>query len=86
MSWASKEREARTAKRRKQEPRGSARDGEPRHDLYYNGHGDLAAEADAGGTRITSSSYDPFGTPLGPPPANKVLNAGPVAGTSNSTP
>lgn len=38
--------------------------------LYYNGHGDLAAEADATGTRTSASTYDPFGAPLQTLPAN----------------
>ncbi len=35
--------------------------------LYYNGHGDLAAEADGSGTRIASHTYDPFGAPTDTP-------------------
>jgi RHS repeat-associated protein len=31
---------------------------------YYSGHGDLAAEADHGGTRTGLYRYDPFGAPL----------------------
>ncbi len=31
--------------------------------LYYSGHGDLAAEANALGTRTAAYSYDPFGAP-----------------------
>jgi len=38
--------------------------------LYYNGHGDLAAEADALGARMSAYSYDPFGAPLQAAPAN----------------
>jgi RHS repeat-associated protein len=40
--------------------------------LYYDGHGNLAAEADSSGN-ITSGgehTYDPFGAPLDTPPAN----------------
>lgn len=32
--------------------------------LYYNGHGDLAANADSSGTRTDAFTYDPFGNPL----------------------
>jgi RHS repeat-associated protein len=42
--------------------------------LYYSGHGDLAAEANASGTRTTSHTYDPFGAPLDTPPANKTVH------------
>jgi RHS repeat-associated protein len=39
--------------------------------LYYNGHGDLATEADASGNQTgTSQTYDPFGAPLASQPAN----------------
>jgi RHS repeat-associated protein len=38
--------------------------------LYYNGHGDLAANADPGGNRTSAHSYDPFGTPLQTLPSN----------------
>ena len=31
--------------------------------LYYNGHGDLAAETDAATTPLQTYSYDPFGIP-----------------------
>jgi len=41
--------------------------------LYYNGHGDLAAEADSAGTRTNAYSYDPFGTPRQTPPANRAI-------------
>ncbi|MGH9642503.1 MAG: RHS repeat-associated core domain-containing protein, partial [Terriglobales bacterium] len=38
---------------------------------YYSGHGDLAADADASGTRTADFSYYPFGTVLsGSVPAN----------------
>ena len=40
--------------------------------LYYSGHGDLAAEADASGSRTAAHSYGPFGTPNDPPPANST--------------
>jgi RHS repeat-associated protein len=40
--------------------------------LYFNGHGDLAAEADATGARTATHSYDPFGAPLDPIPANRT--------------
>lgn len=38
--------------------------------LYYDGHGDLAAESNSSGSRTASHSYDPFGAPLETPPAN----------------
>lgn len=38
--------------------------------LYYDGHGNLAAEADSSGTVTTTHTYDPFGAPLDTPPAN----------------
>jgi RHS repeat-associated protein len=40
--------------------------------LYYNGHGDLAAEADGTGTRTRSYSYDPFGAPNDPVTPNST--------------
>jgi RHS repeat-associated protein len=42
--------------------------------LYYNGHGDLAAEANSAGTRTAAHSYDPFGTPLDTLPANTTTH------------
>jgi RHS repeat-associated protein len=41
--------------------------------LYYNGHGDLAAEADSAGTRTNVFTYDPFGAPKQTQPANKTV-------------
>jgi len=38
--------------------------------LYYNGHGDLAAEADASGARTALHTYNPFGAPLYTQPAD----------------
>jgi RHS repeat-associated protein len=38
--------------------------------LYYDGHGDLAAEANSSGTVTATHTYDPFGAPLDTPPAN----------------
>lgn len=39
--------------------------------LYYNGHGDLAAEANTSGTRTAAYTYDPFGNlRTGSAPAN----------------
>ncbi len=38
--------------------------------LYFSGHGDLAAEADATGARTAVYSYDPFGAPLQSTPTN----------------
>ncbi len=40
--------------------------------LYYNGHGDLAAEANNSGTRTAAYAYDPFGVVLQPPPTNTI--------------
>jgi RHS repeat-associated protein len=40
---------------------------------YYDGHGDLAAEADASGNRTASHSYDPFGAPLDSVVANQTI-------------
>jgi RHS repeat-associated protein len=44
------------------------------HCLYYNGHGDLAAEADGSGTRTALHTYDPFGAPLDAPPTNSTVH------------
>jgi RHS repeat-associated protein len=41
--------------------------------LYYNGHGDLAATADAAGARTDAFTYDPFGAPKQTPPPNKTV-------------
>jgi RHS repeat-associated protein len=41
--------------------------------LYYNGHGDLAAEADSAGTRTNAFTYDPFGAPKQTQPADKAV-------------
>jgi RHS repeat-associated protein len=49
---------------------GSPASAGPADYLYYNGHGDLAAEADASGTRTALHTYDPFGAPLDAPPVN----------------
>jgi RHS repeat-associated protein len=38
--------------------------------LYYDGHGNLALEANSLGTVTASHTYDPFGAPLDAPPAN----------------
>jgi hypothetical protein len=40
------------------------------HYLYYNGHGDLAAEANSSGVVTATHGYDAFGAPLDTPPAN----------------
>jgi RHS repeat-associated protein len=40
--------------------------------LYYNGHGDLAAEVT--GTSITIHTYDAWGVPLDAPPANATAH------------
>jgi RHS repeat-associated protein len=41
--------------------------------LYYNEHGDLAAEADTTGTRTGAYTYDPFGAPNQAAPANSAV-------------
>ena len=41
--------------------------------LYFNGHGDLAAEANQSGTRTAAATYDPFGAVLQTPPANATV-------------
>jgi RHS repeat-associated protein len=41
--------------------------------LYYNGHGDLAATADAAGARTNAYSYDPFGAPKQTQPSNEAV-------------
>ena len=38
--------------------------------LYYNGHGDLAAEANQTGTRTAANIYDPYGAPRDAIPIN----------------
>ncbi len=40
--------------------------------LYYNGHGDLAAEADTTGTRSAAYTYDAFGAPNQSTPSNQT--------------
>jgi RHS repeat-associated protein len=54
--------------------RASARFRTQRIYLYYNGHGDLAAEADASGNRTALHTYTPFGTPTDTPPANASVH------------
>jgi RHS repeat-associated protein len=39
---------------------------------YYDGHGDLAAEADSSGNRTAAYTYDPFGIALQSPPADTL--------------
>ena len=41
--------------------------------LYYNGHGDLAAQATYQGVRTNAITYDAFGTPRQSQPANKTI-------------
>lgn len=41
--------------------------------LYYNGHGDLAAEGDSSGVRNGAYTYDPFGAVTQAPPANSAV-------------
>jgi RHS repeat-associated protein len=40
--------------------------------LYYSGHGDLAAEADSGGTLTADHNYGPFGGPGDTPSTNST--------------
>lgn len=42
--------------------------------LYYDDHGNLAAEANASGTLTASHSYDPFGAPTDTVPANTTTH------------
>lgn len=42
--------------------------------LYYNGHGDLAAEADVNGVRDALHTYDPFGAPTDSPPSDTTVH------------
>jgi len=42
--------------------------------LYYNGHGDLAAEATSTGTRTSSYTYDAFGAPNEAVPSNSTTD------------
>lgn len=48
--------------------------------LYYNGHGDLAIEADPAGSTLATHTYDPFGTPLD----SSVDNNTPVAAAGST--
>lgn len=41
--------------------------------LYYNGHGDLTATADASANRTSSVTYDPFGAPRQAQPTNRTV-------------
>jgi len=41
--------------------------------LYFNGHGDLAAEATDQGVRTTAFTYDAFGAPKQTQPTNKAI-------------
>ncbi|MFY9587619.1 MAG: PA14 domain-containing protein [Actinomycetota bacterium] len=41
--------------------------------LLFNGHGDVAAEADNAGTRTAAYTYDPFGGALQAPPSNTTV-------------
>lgn len=41
--------------------------------VYYNGHGDVAAEANATGTRTSSYTYDPSGAPSEAQPSNSAV-------------
>ncbi|HEV7566349.1 MAG TPA: PA14 domain-containing protein [Microbacteriaceae bacterium] len=42
--------------------------------LYYNGHGDVAADANSSGTRTATHTYDPFGAPLETQPTNTTAH------------
>jgi hypothetical protein len=42
--------------------------------LYYDAHGDDAAEANSSGTLTASHSYDPFGAPLDTVPPNATVH------------
>ena len=42
--------------------------------LYYDAHGNLAAEASSPGTLTSSHTYDPFGSPLDSVPANTTVH------------
>jgi RHS repeat-associated protein len=42
--------------------------------LYYSGHGDLAAEADTAGTTTATHTYDAYGLPNDPTPANATAH------------
>lgn len=42
--------------------------------LYYDGHGNLAAEADNSGTQTANHTYDPFGAPLDSVPTNTTAH------------
>jgi RHS repeat-associated protein len=42
--------------------------------LYYDGHGNLAAEANASGTQTANHTYDPFGGPVDSVPSNTTIH------------
>jgi RHS repeat-associated protein len=42
--------------------------------LYYDAHGNLAAEANNSGTQTGNHTYDPFGAPNDSPPANTTVH------------
>jgi RHS repeat-associated protein len=42
--------------------------------LYYDAHGNLAAEANSSGTQTANHTYDPFGAPTDTPPSNTTLH------------
>lgn len=42
--------------------------------LYYDAHGNLAAESDSTGTQNVNHTYDPFGAPLESQPANTTVH------------
>jgi RHS repeat-associated protein len=42
--------------------------------LYYDAHGNLAAEANSSGTQTANHTYDPFGAPLDSVPTNTTVH------------
>ena len=42
--------------------------------LYYDAHGNLAAEANNSGSQTANHTYDPFGAPTDTPPANTTVH------------
>jgi RHS repeat-associated protein len=42
--------------------------------LYYDAHGNLAAEANSSGSQTGNHTYDPFGAPLDTPPTNTTVH------------
>lgn len=42
--------------------------------LYYDGHGNLAAEANTSGSQTANHTYDPFGGPIDSVPSNQTIH------------